>query len=267
MLSDSHIHTRFSGDSEADPRKMIEAAIRKGLTGICFTDHEDIDYVCDDVEYVFDREEYFCSMSALHEEYKDKIDIRIGVETGLQVHLSARLKEFVSGYPFDYVIGSVHVIKGRDPYYPEFFEGRNDEEAYREVLEETMKDIRTCTDFDALGHLDYAVRYGRHREEQYSYRKFSDQIDEILRFLIDNGKGLEINTAGLKYGLPFAHPHPDVLRRYRELGGEIITIGSDAHKEEHLAYDFDKVPDLLKNIGYRYYVEFEERKPVFRNIP
>ena len=134
------------------------------------------------------------------------------------------------------------------------------------MLDETLTDISCCPDFDALGHLDYSVRYGTHREEEYSYQAFSDQIDEILRFLIEHGKGLELNTAGLKYGLPFAHPHPDILKRYRELGGEIVTIGSDAHREEHIAYGFDKVSGILEDCGFRYYAEFKNREPVFRRI-
>ena len=83
---------------------------------------------------------------------------------------------------------------------------------------------------------------------------------------IEHGKGIELNTAGLKYGLPYAHPHRDVLKRYRELGGEILTIGSDAHKPEHVAYDFQKVPELLESCGFRYYTEFIGRKPVFKNF-
>ena len=104
-----------------------------------------------------------------------------------------------------------------------------------------VQNVRIDGDFDVLGHLDYVVRYGIEQEKEYSYRKFADEIDEILKILIKRGKGLEINMAGLKYGLPFAHPHPDILKRYRELGGEIITVGSDAHRPEHIAYEFAKI--------------------------
>ena len=96
-----------------------------------------------------------------------------------------------------------------------------------------------------------------------NFKKYADIIDEILRTLIEKGKGLELNTAGLKYGLPFAHPHADVLKRYRELGGEIITIGADGHRPEHIAYDFSKVRDILEDCGFKYYTEFKGRKPYF----
>ena len=117
-----------------------------------------------------------------------------------------------------------------------------------------------------LGHLDYVVRYGKHREQEYSYGRFADEIDEILRYLIEHGKGLEVNTAGLKYGLPFAHPHPDVLKRYKKLGGEIITVGADAHTPEHVGYDFNIVDNILEACGFKYYAEFIKRAPVFRKI-
>jgi len=134
------------------------------------------------------------------------------------------------------------------------------------TFEETLLDVQSDGSFDVLGHLDYVVRYGKEKEAQYSYKKYSELIDEILRTLIAKGKGLELNMAGLKYGLPFAHPHPDVLRRYKELGGEIITVGADGHKPEHIAYDFHKAEDILKESGFRYYAEFRERQPFFKRL-
>lgn len=266
MLTDFHVHTYFSADSETEPESMIKAAIEKGMHVICITDHMDKDFFAEGEEWVFDVAKYFEHLSKLKEKYKNEIDLRIGIELGLQPHLKEFSKKIISTWDFDYVIGSVHNISGRDPYYPEFFEGRSDTEAYREVLLETIKNIKLIDDFDVLGHLDYVVRYGKHREKEYSYKKFSDEIDAILRHLIENGKGLEVNTAGLKYGLPFPHPHPDVLKRYRELGGEIITIGSDAHRPEHLGYDFQKAKAILKEYNFKYCTEFRQRKPIFLRI-
>ncbi len=267
MLSDCHMHTMFSLDSEADPEEMIKGGIKKGLEAICFTDHEDKDYVDEGNPWTFDVKQYFERMRMLKGRYRKSIEVRIGVEIGLQPHLRDYYRDYVRQNPFDFVIGSVHLIKSRDPYYQEFFEGRKDADAYEETFLETYDNVRKIEDFDVLGHLDYVTRYGRQREEEYSYQRFSDLIDRILRVLIERGKGIELNTAGLKYGLPYAHPHPDVLKRYRELGGEILTIGSDAHKPEHIAYDFKKVPELLKSCGFRYYTEFVERRPVFKKLP
>ena len=154
----------------------------------------------------------------------------------------------------------------QDPYYRGFFEGRSDEEAYHEAFEVTVENLKKIDSFDSLGHLDYVVRYGAHQAEGYSYRKYADEIDEILKHLISHGKGLEMNMAGMKYGLGFPNPHPDVIRRYKELGGEIVTIGADAHRPEHVAFDFDKAGEILISCGFSYYAEFKGRKPIFKRI-
>ena len=269
ITADFHMHTSFSLDSEADPRDMVERAISLGLKTICFTDHNDKDYPIHEGETGFDLDidRYMKTMSALQEEYKDKIRILIGVEIGLQEHLAQYHHQFVMDHPFDFVIGSMHVVHGMDPYYGEIFKTKTDEEVYRETFLATIDNIRDFMDYDVLGHIDYVVRYGKNQAADYSYRKYADEIDEILRIVIANGKGIELNTAGLKYGLDFCHPHPDVLKRYRELGGEIITVGADGHAPEHIAYDFNKVSDILKDCGFKYYTEFSARKPYFKQLP
>ena len=102
--------------------------------------------------------------------------------------------------------------------------------------------------------------------KQEIYRKYAEEIDEILKHLISHGKGLEMNMAGMKYGLGFPNPHPDVIRRYKELGGEIVTIGADAHRPEHVAFDYEQAGEILAGCGFSYYAEFKGRKPVFRRI-
>lgn len=268
MKADFHTHTNFSTDADktSTPENMILGAIEKGLDVICITDHMDKDYDEEGKEFVFHTEEYFHTLKPLWEKYKHRIDVRIGVELGLQPHLKDFAKEYVNQYPFDFVIGSVHVLHGRDPYYREGFSDLTDEELYRQMFEETLENVKNISDFDVLGHLDYIVRYGFGQEKAYSYSRNADIVDEILKRLISEGKGIELNTAGLKYGLPFAHPHMDVLKRYKELGGEVITVGSDGHKPEHLAYDFHKVKDILEACGFKYYTEFKERKLIFKQV-
>lgn len=266
MRADVHMHSNFSHDSEFTPEQMILGAIEKKLEVICFTDHFDKDNVAWGDEDVFEPEEYFRVLPPLREKYKDRIAVRIGVEIGLQPHLNEEYRAFTKAYPFDFVIGSVHSAGGYDIAHGELFEGRSDEEVYRLILEEMLEDVRVTEDFDVLGHLDYMTRYGREKEKAYSYQKFAGIIDEILKTLMEKGKGIELNMAGIKYGLPFAHPHPDVLKRYRELGGEIITVGSDGHRPEHLAYEFQKATELLTACGFKYYTEFSGRRPVFKQL-
>lgn len=276
IQADMHMHTWFSTDSEACPRDMADEAVRKGLKTICFTDHFDKDDLEWGEEGIFDVDAYFVEMQKLQEEYAGKLNIRIGIELGFRTYLKDYYEELTKKYPFDFVIGSVHNVPYKkdaegnilytDPAAEKLFTDRTDKEAYRLMMETTLENVRTSDCFQALGHLDYVVRYGKSREKEYSYTDYADIIDEILKLLIEKEKGLEVNSAGLKYGLPFAHPHPDVLKRYRELGGEIITIGADAHKPEHIAYDFAKAEEILKSCGFKYYTEFFEQKPVFKQL-
>lgn len=276
IQADMHMHTWFSTDSEACPRDMADEAVRKGLKTICFTDHFDKDDLEWGEEGIFDVDAYFVEMQKLQEEYAGKLNIRIGIELGLRTYLKDYYEELTKKYPFDFVIGSVHNVPYKkdaegnilytDPAAEKLFTDRTDQKAYRLMMETTLENVRTSDCFQTLGHLDYVVRYGKSREKEYSYTDYADIIDEILKLLIEKEKGLEVNSAGLKYGLPFAHPHPDVLKRYRELGGEIITIGADAHKPEHIAYDFAKAEEILKSCGFKYYTEFFEQKPVFKQL-
>lgn len=276
IQADMHMHTWFSTDSEACPCDMADEAVRKGLKTICFTDHFDKDDLEWGEEGIFDVDAYFVEMQKLQEEYAGKLNIRIGIELGLRTYLKDYYEELTKKYPFDFVIGSVHNVPYKkdaegnilytDPAAEKLFTDRTDKEAYRLMMETTLENVRTSDCFQTLGHLDYVVRYGKSREKEYSYTDYADIIDEILKLLIEKEKGLEVNSAGLKYGLPFAHPHPDVLKRYRELGGEIITIGADAHKPEHIAYDFARAEEILKSCGFKYYTEFFEQKPVFKQL-
>ena len=249
ITCDAHMHTRFSEDSDASVHSMLDAAVNKGMQAVCITDHLDKDFPeTPDFPagaFMFDLDEYFSRLTQLKTEYQKKLEVRIGV---------------------DFVIGSVHLIHGQDPYYRGFFEGRSDEEAYREAFQVTIENLKKIDSFDSLGHLDYVVRYGAHQAEAYSYRKYAEEIDEILKHLISHGKGLEMNMAGMKYGLGFPNPHPDVIRRYKELGGEIVTIGADAHRSEHVAFDYEQAREILTGCGFSYYAEFKGRKPVFRRI-
>lgn len=263
MLWDTHMHCHFSGDSEASPRDMIESAIRKGLSGICFTDHLDLDYREAPGYFDLDFENYHAEIMPLKEEYNHRIDILWGIELGLQPHVAHENTKVLATYPFDFVIGSSHLVDHIDIYYPTFYEGRTERAACRRYFESILENIATDVDFDVYGHLDYIVRYLPNKNSSFSYEKYSDLIDEILRKLIEKGKGIEMNMAGFKYGLGHPNPTEDILKRYRELGGEIITIGSDGHKPEQIAWDYRKVPELLKSAGFDYFTVFKNRKPEF----
>ncbi len=262
MLWDVHMHTMFSGDSEADPEDMIRAGIKEGLCGLCFTDHEDLDYPDDDV-FEIDFNTYFPHMKRLKEKYKDKIEVLCGMELGLQTHLADIHKELLDKYDFDFVIGSSHLVHGVDPYYPEYYKDRSEKEAYLEYFESIYENIKAYDGFDVYGHLDYVVRYGPNKDKDYTYEGYKDIIDEILKLLISKDKGIEVNTAGLRKGLKCTNPCTDIIKRYLELGGQIITLGADAHRPSDVAYKFNETAELLKSLGINKLCVFKNRIPNF----
>ena len=140
-------------------------------------------------------------------------------------------------------------------------------DSYRAYFEEMLSYVRNYKDYDVYGHLDYIARYApADADRPFSYFDYSDLIDEILKAIISNHKGIECNTSGLRKPLNATNPSVDILKRYKELGGEIITVGSDAHFAEHVAADFDKAADILKACGFRYYNTFVHRQPVFDKL-
>lgn len=265
MRADVHMHCGFSNDSETRPEDMVESAIAKGLSVICFTDHYDKDNLDWGDEAIFDVESYFQKMIALQEEYRDRIDIRIGAEIGMQPYLAEYYQNFMAQHPFDFVIGSVHSVLEHDVAL-DFFQKHSDPEGYKIYFEEMLQDVQKIKSYDVLGHLDYIVRYSNQGSKGFNLNDYMDIIEEILKQVIAHGKGIEMNMSGLKYGLGAPHPQPEIIKRYRELGGEIITVGADGHIPEHIAYDYHLADDILKSCGFKYYTEFKGRKPVFVKI-
>lgn len=263
IICDYHNHTNFSADCNTAADSMIEKAIDLELSSLCMTDHMDLDFPYPELDFTFSIPEYFKKHAELRERYKDKITLLTGIELGLQPGIAKELSEILNHWNFDFVIGSSHLVDRVDPYFPEYWTDKTESQGIHRYFETILENLAEFDDIDVYGHIDYIVRYGPTKDENYSYHKYREILDEILKTLISKNIGLELNTAGLKYGLGFAHPHADILKRYKELGGEIITIGSDAHKPEHLAYDFDKVPAILEACGFQYYTMFRNRKAEF----
>lgn len=265
MLPDYHFHTIFSGDSETPVRAQLDRAIALGMKSLCVTDHHDYD-VDSEIDFTLDINRYFETMTQLREEYKKQIDLRIGIELGLQTHLEEYFKELLSAHPFDYVIGSTHFIDRKDPAYPVFFEGKKEEEAYLQYFQVTLDNVKHLNTYDTAGHMDYIIRYGPNKADHYRYDTYREIFDEILKAIIEHGKGIECNTAGFRKGIHQPNPGKEIIKRYRELGGEIITIGSDAHIPEDLGADFQTAREILLSCGFSYYTEFKQRKPEFKPL-
>lgn len=270
ILSDCHLHTNHSGDSSTPMEEMILQGISQGLSTLCFTEHHDLDFPITTLDpkgkFECNADLYFRDFTKYQNKYADKIQLLFGIELGLQPSVIEQNKSYIEAYDFDFIIGSSHLCNGIDPSCPEFYRNRSEEEAYREYFDSILENINSFSDFDVYGHLDYVVRYGPNTDTEYSYTKYQDILDKIIRSLIENGKGIEINTGGLKRGMRDLHPCTDIIKRYKSLGGEIITVGSDAHVPMNIATHFKRSEDVLIECGFRYYTIFEHRTPIFKKL-
>lgn len=274
ILADFHTHSSNSADCDVQMNEQIESAISKGIRYLCITEHLDYDFPqppkdSEDYGLVFslDSERYFEEYKEMRDKYNSPdFSLYFGVEIGQQLHVAERNADFVKKYPFDFVLASSHLVDGCDPYHSDYYEGKTETEAYGRYFEYIYENICAFTDFDVYGHLDYIIRYGKNKDKNFSYKTYADTFDMILKKLIENGKGIEINAGGLRSGLKNPNPHPDILKRYKELGGEIITVGSDAHRPEHIAYRFSDLSDILVSCGFKYYTIFKNRKAEFLKL-
>lgn len=270
ITADYHLHSSFSADSDTPMEQMVKKGIQAGLTHMCFTEHNDFDFPVSESSpagfWDLNPDAYLYDFLKLREKYADQITLCFGVELGLQPHLSRINAAFAKEHDYDFIIASSHICNGKDPYQSSFYEGRTQEEAYLEYFGSILDNLKVYSNFDIYGHLDYVVRYGPDKDKGYSYEAYRDIFDRILEQIISMEKGIEINTAGLAKGMREPNPCIGVIRRYRELGGEIITTGSDAHVPAQIAYAFDRAADILKDCGFKYYTTFEKRSPSFHKL-
>lgn len=266
MLYDTHMHSSFSGDSDTPPEKQIERAKEIGLSGVIFTDHMDIDTPVTDADFYLDVDKYIPYMKKMSDKYNsDSFTVGTGIELGLMPHLANINSDLIKKYPFDYVIGSIHICNGKDPYDKKYFEDRTLRESYLEYFGCVLDNLRSFDEFDSLGHLDYVVRYGVREygtDGEYSYYDYSEIIDEILNIIIRKDIALEVNTGSYRCGMKEPNPNRTILKRYKELGGRLLTIGADAHVPQHVGLHFPDVPHILKECGFDSYYIFKNRKPI-----
>lgn len=263
MYYDMHVHTSFSSDSQMDMEEGILRAIELNLSGIAFTDHLDIDYVDYEDEYQYDFNEYFQKINALKDKYASQIEILTAVELGLQPHVIEDTKKRIEGFTFDFVIGSTHLIHRRDPYYGTYFvDGISKIDAYNDYLQELYGNLNRYSDFSAMGHLDYIVRYASFEDSRFYYKDHAEIVDEIFKYIISKNIAFEVNTSTyLRQPLDTS-----LLHRYKELGGELITIGSDAHGLDRIGKNFAHYLSIIKDSGFPYIYHYKNRKPIAEKI-
>lgn len=262
FFADYHTHSSFSSDSDTPMEDNIRQAIALGLSEIAVTDHIDLDYPDPDYPFWFDYEPYRAEVERLREKYRGKIIIRLGVEMGLQRHVYDQIRQMIADNEYDFIIGSSHCVDRCDLCMPDFFVGKTKEEAYERYFEDVLYHVEHCPVFQVYGHIDFISRYGGYADPTLTYDQYAPVLDRILRGLIDQGKGLEVNTSGFRYGLNRTHPQFDILKRYYDLGGRIVTVGSDAHRPEDIASHFEQAHTLLLAAGFQEVTRFCKQQPL-----
>ncbi len=243
-MFDTHLHTHFSGDSAMTFQEAVVAADKKGVS-VIVTEHMDLDYPDNPETFVFDPAEYFQELGPFR---TDKI--LLGVELGLRPECREENRRMAASYPFDEIIGSIHVVDGIDIYRPQFTRGVSKKSAYGRYLASMLECIGGFDGFDSLGHVDYICRYAAYEDKELHLTEFFDEWTAVCQSLINSGKALEINTRRLE--LPEAVASLTKLyRRYHELGGRHVTIGSDAHRTGDIGKNLSAAWQMAEGLGLK----------------
>jgi histidinol-phosphatase (PHP family) len=260
-MYDYHSHTFFSDDCSTPAREMIETACKMGIKELAITDHYDPVYPDPQNPAELDIAGYHKMLNEMKEEYQNKIKIVRGIEIGIQHGDSIeKCKKVANSFDYDFIIGSFHAAEGHDFYFDKrFFEGRTPEEIYIAYYTYMLDCLKQFKDYDVIGHFNTIDRYV---DEIPSSSVYIDLVEEILRMIIADGKGLEINTSSFRYGMgERTTPTKRILELFRDFGGEIVTIGSDAHRPQDLGYRLDRAVEIIRSVGIRHLATFEQRQP------
>ena len=276
MFCDYHTHTVFSSDSMYPMEDCIKDAISLGIEEICFTDH--VDYgIKDDWDdlrnnkatkkyFNVDYDKYFSDLETLREKYKNQITIKNGLEFGIQKYNIEKYNKLFEKYPLDFIILSVHQIDDKEFWNHSYQDGKTEKEYYEDYFNEIYYLVQNYSNYCVLGHLDMMKRY----DEKDGYNPFVENkeiITKILKRVIADGKGIELNTSSIKYKLDDLMPSKDILKLYLELGGEVLTIGSDSHCKKDLTNShIEELKQELRDIGFKKFCTFEKMKPIFHEL-
>ena len=254
---DYHMHTRFSADSNAAMSDMCAAAVARGIPEIGFTEHYDL-HPDENPRDWLNLDRWVEELERCRGEYAGRLIIRAGIEIG-EPHLFVReAGEMLARYPFDYALGSLHWVGSGNVFMAAYFE-RTPEEAFGSYFEELERMTRTG-DFHILSHLDVPVRTAFAIYGSYDPLSFEALIRPVLRNCIDRGIALEINAGTLRRSAGILTPGLPILEWYAEMGGLHLTLGSDAHRPEHVGSGLDAALAAARKAGLRYLTRFEGRQ-------
>ncbi len=249
---DAHLHTDLSPDADVPIDVYCAAAIERGIPELAITDHLDFDPHAPSFAFAdFATRERTVRQAA--ERWADRgLAVRFGVEITYESRREAEIREHLAGHPYDFVIGSVHVMRG-SPYtsarVAAWVAGRSFAEIVAPYFEEVLAAVRSGL-FDTLGHLDYVKRYLAERVPLAAFAAAPEVHEPVLRALVETGTGLEVNASGLRQAPRETYPAAWVVARFRELGGEVVTAGSDAHRAHSFAFGLARAYGIAAAAGF-----------------
>jgi histidinol-phosphatase (PHP family) len=262
---DMHVHSTCSGDAVSSIIEYIHRAVALGLAEIGFCEHVDFD-PRDEGYGTFDPARYDLEIEAARSATPG-IGLRQGIEVAYQSSREDEIRTWLAARPWDYIVASIHVLDYADGWaiisepgtVDDYFAFHTQRQSYVPYFEELLR--VACSGLgDVLGHFDLVKRYGVRCHGPFEPSVFEEEIRAVLRAAVESGMGLEINTSGLRQSPGEPYPALTVLRWYRELGGEILTVGSDAHHADDLGAGIPEALDMARAAGFRAIATFEQRQ-------
>ncbi|MDV3429282.1 MAG: histidinol-phosphatase HisJ family protein [Bacillota bacterium] len=261
---DYHVHSNYSSDGSNTIKEVCESAVKSGLNEIAVTDHFEPTSMNQGYEQ-YTPKTILKDILEARKIYSGRIKIKHGVELG-QPHLYPKYSEILlKENPYDFVLASVHKMNN-DVDFSELNYHNIDVPLYCMKYLSELKQLAEWNKFDCVGHLDLVKRYGSLYRIKINLMDYKDELEEIFKILIKNGKGIEINTSGLRQAAKSCLPDLNIVSFYRQLGGEIITVGSDSHYAKDAGKGIYEGIEIAKNAGFKYMTVFSQRKPEFIKI-
>ena len=265
-MFDYHIHSEFSDDSSEKMSNIVEEAIRKGGKKLCFTEHKEFNYPDKNIKFNLDYEGYEKEFERIKSVYGNKIELYMGVEIGIQAGEKniQELIKYTKEHKFDFILASAHCLEGVGLYgmNPQV---KNLDDLFSKYFREMLDVFKHFNDYDVVGHIDLIRRYFL-EAQIHELGESKEVLREFFSHIIQEGKGIEINTGGLFYDSANINPTLDIIKLYKEMGGTIVTIGSDSHIAERVLSNYEKAMDYLRCTGFEYVTTFEKRKMTFHRI-
>ena len=243
---------------------MLDQAAKLHLDEIAVTDHYDPGYPDKEFPFELEFDKYHEALEKYSDEYEGRLKIAKGIEIGLQTDQIDAARKAAGAYDYDYIIGSFHCALREPLYQGHFYDNKTTIQAFRDYFTYMYDNFKNFKDYCCAGHLNIVARYCE--KESPAFSEYADIVEAILKMIIEDGKGIELNTSSWRYKMAETCPSKEILTMYRDLGGEIITTGSDAHTPDKIADHFETAYEYLKSLGFRYICTFSHREPEFHKL-